>query len=58
MILMGAAGIDYDALAARLDIRREMVSQWRQRFYKERLAGREEKARLGRPRVFPPRADR
>jgi hypothetical protein len=58
MILMAAAGIDNDEIAARLDTRREVVSQWRKRFFKERLAGLEERARPGRPRVFPPRADR
>lgn len=56
MILMAAAGIDNDEIAARLDTRREVVSQWRKRFFEERLAGLEERARPGRPRVFPPRA--
>ena len=56
MILMAATGIDNDEIAARLDTRREVVSQWRKRFFKERLAGLEERARPGRPRVFPPRA--
>lgn len=56
MILMAANGMDNDQIAARLDTRREVVSQWRQRFFKERLAGLEERARPGRPRVFPPRA--
>ena len=58
MILMAANGMDNDQIAARLDTRREVVSQWRQRFFKERLAGLEERARPGRPRVFPPRAHR
>jgi hypothetical protein len=58
MILMAAAGIGNDEIAARLDTRREVVSQWRKRFFKERLAGLEERARPGRPRVFPPRAVR
>jgi hypothetical protein len=58
MILMAAAGIGNDEIAARLDTRREVVSQWRKRFFKERLAGLEERARPGRPRVFPPRAHR
>ena len=58
MILMAAAGIDNDEIAARLDTRREVVSQWRQRFFRELLAGLEDRARPGRPRVFPPRADR
>jgi len=56
MILMAAAGIDNDEIAARLDTRREAVSQWRKRFFKERLAGLEERARPGRPRVFPPKS--
>ena len=58
MILMAANGMDNDQIAARLDTRREVVSQWRKRFFKERLAGLEERARPGRPRVFPPRAHR
>lgn len=56
MILMAANGMDNDEIAARLDTRREVVSQWRKRFFKQRLAGLEERARPGRPRVFPPRA--
>jgi len=58
MILMAADGMDNDQIAARLDTRREVVSQWRKRFFKERLAGLEERARPGRPRAFPPRAHR
>ena len=56
MILMAADGMDNDQIAARLDTRREVVSQWRKRFFKERMVGLEERARPGRPRVFPPRA--
>ena len=56
MILMAADGMDNDQIAVRLDTRREVVSQWRQRFFKERMAGLEERMRPGRPRVFPPRA--
>jgi hypothetical protein len=55
MILMAADGMDNDQIAVRLDTRREVVSQWRQRFFKERMAGLEERTRPGRPRVFPPR---
>src|SRR4030065_576815 len=54
MILMAAGGMDNDEIAARLDTRREVVSQWRQRFFKERLAGLQERAPPGRPRGFPP----
>jgi len=56
MILMAASGMDNDEIAARLDTRREVVSQWRKRFFERRLAGLEEGSRPGRPRVFPPRA--
>jgi hypothetical protein len=58
MILMAADGMANDEIAARLDTRREVVSQWRKRFFKERLAGLQERARPGRPRVFPPRTHR
>ncbi len=56
MILMAASGMDNDEIAARLSTGRDVVSQWRKRFFKERMAGLEERARPGRPRVFPPRA--
>lgn len=46
MILMAADGMDNDQIAVRLDSRREVVSQWRKRFFKERMAGLEERARL------------
>lgn len=58
MILMAAQGMSNDEIAMRLDTRREVVSLWRKRFYKKRLAGLEERARPGRPRAFPPRAGR
>jgi hypothetical protein len=54
MILMAAQGIDNDEIAARLDTRREVVSQWRKRFFQFRLAGLDERARPGRPRACPP----
>jgi transposase-like protein len=54
MILMAAVGAGNDEIAARLGTRREVVSQWRKRFFKERLAGLEERARPGRPRAFSP----
>jgi hypothetical protein len=56
MILMAAIGMDNDQIAARLDTGREVVSQWRKRFFEDRMAGLEERARPGRPRAFPPRA--
>ena len=58
MILLAAEGIDNDEIARRLETRREVVCQWRKRFYEKRLAGLEERPRPGRPRVFPPRYHR
>jgi uncharacterized membrane protein len=58
MILLAAEGFDNDEIARRLETRREVVCQWRKRFYEKRLAGLEERPRPGRPRVFPPRPDR
>jgi hypothetical protein len=54
MILLAAAGFSNAQIAARLDARREVVSMWRKRFFKDRLAGLEELPRPGRPRVLPP----
>ena len=58
MILLAAEGVDNDEIARRLETRREVVWQWRKRFYEKRLAGLEERPRRGRPRVFPPRSHR
>jgi transposase len=54
MILLAAEGVENDEIARRLETRREVVWQWRKRFYEKRLAGLEERPRPGRPRVFPP----
>ena len=58
MILHAAQGLSNDQIAQRLDTRREVVSLWRKRFFEQRLAGLEERARPGRPRSFPPRTGR
>ena len=54
MILLAADGLRNDQIAARLDTKREVVSMWRKRFFEQRMAGLEERARPGRPRAFPP----
>ncbi|MDQ6949608.1 MAG: helix-turn-helix domain-containing protein [Actinomycetota bacterium] len=54
IVLMAAAGLDNDEIAARLDMRREIVSKWRKRFFEEGLAGLDERPRGGRPPAFPP----
>src|SRR5271169_5688282 len=58
MILLTQQGLSNDQIADRLSTRREIVSRWRKRFFKKRLAGLEDSERPGRPRVFPPRAGR
>jgi len=54
IVLLAAAGLGNAEIAARLDARREIVSKWRKRFFEEGMAGLEERARAGRPPVFPP----
>ena len=58
MILLAAQGLANDEIAQRLNTRREVVSMWRKRFFDQRLSGLEDRERLGRPRVFPPRGSR
>ena len=54
MVLLAAEGLRNDEIAARLNCRREVVSQWRKRFYEQRLAGLEDRPRRGRPPTFSP----
>lgn len=54
IVLMAAAGLDNDEIAARLDTRREIVSKWRKRFFEQGMAGLEERPRGGRPASFSP----
>ena len=54
MVLLAAEGLRNDQIAARLHCRREVVSQWRKRFFEQRLAGLEDRPRRGRPPTFPP----
>jgi hypothetical protein len=54
MVLMAAEGMRNDQIAARLRCGREVVSQWRKRFFEQRLAGLEDRPRRGRPPAFPP----
>ena len=54
IILYAADGLENDEIARRLDTPRQIVSKWRQRFFRKRLAGLEEESRRGRPARFPP----
>jgi hypothetical protein len=54
MILLASEGRANDEIAAALSIGRDVVSHWRKRFFRQRMAGLEERRRPGRPRAFPP----
>lgn len=58
LVLYAAEGLTNVEIGARLEINPKVVSRWRRRFCEERLDGLEDKARSGRPRLFPPSADR
>ena len=51
-------GLSNEAIAARIDLPRQIVSKWRKRFYEEGLPGLQERPRHGRPPVFSPRRRR
>ena len=53
IVLLASEGLANDAIGARLDTPRQIVSKWRQRFY-HRLSGLEEQPRGGRPAHFSP----
>lgn len=54
IILLAADGMENKEIGERLDMPRPVVSKWRKRFFRERLAGLEERPRRGRPSVFSP----
>jgi transposase len=56
IVLYAAAGLDNEEIAARLDTPRQIVSKWRKRFFRERIAGLEERSRIGRPALFSPQS--
>ena len=53
MVLLAAEEMRNDQIAARLNCRREVVSQWRKRFFERRLAGLEDVRGGGDRRPFP-----
>ena len=54
IVLLAADGLENKEIGQRLDMPRPVVSKWRQRFFRERLAGLEERPRGGRPSGFSP----
>jgi transposase len=58
IVLLAAHGLSNDAIAARLDTPRQIVSKWRKRFCLARFPGLEEEPRGGRPARFSPQRRR
>jgi DNA-binding CsgD family transcriptional regulator len=58
IVLYAAEGKSDVEIATRLDTSAGIVGRWRRRFYVERLEGLKDRPRAGRPRRFPPGADR
>ena len=55
MVLMAADGLRNNEIAHRLRCGRDVVSQWRKRFFEQRLAGLEDRPGAVDQRPFPPR---
>jgi len=58
LVLYAADGDSNAEIARRLDMSTKSVGRWRRRFCELRLAGLRDFERAGRPRRFPPGADR
>lgn len=57
-ILMAAEGMENKVIGEKLGEPRQIVSQWRKRFFEERLEGLEDRPRSGRPPGFSPSSGR
>jgi len=58
IILMAGDGYTNSEIAGRLDLPRQIVSKWRQRYFAERAAGLSDRLRGGRPLTFSPSGHR
>ena len=54
VVLLAAQGFDNKIIGLKLSIPRQVVSRWRKRFFDLRVLGLQDRARPGRPSVFPP----
>ena len=54
VILLASEGLQNKQIGLRLDLPRQIVSNWRKRFCQERLGGLESRPRRGRPSSFSP----
>jgi hypothetical protein len=58
LVLLAAEGFDNEFIGEKLDMPRQIVSKWRQRFCELRLGGLVDQPRSGRPAGFSPTARR
>lgn len=54
IVLLASEGYTNTEIAARLGLPRQVVSKWRQRYFSEREAGLNDRAREGRKPSFSP----
>lgn len=54
LILLAAEGLENEVIGQKLDMPRQVVSNWRKRFYLHRLEGLADQPRSGRPAGFSP----
>jgi len=54
IVLLASEGLSNGEIAERLDMPRQVVSKWRQRYYAEREEGLADRARWGRRPTFSP----
>jgi transposase len=52
IILMAANGLSTKEISKKLEVREATVSQWRTRFYRNRLEGLQDAPRTGKPKVY------
>ena len=55
VVLLASHGLGNDKIAAQLGMPRQIASEWRRRFWIDRLPGLEDRPRGGRPARFSPR---
>ena len=54
IILLASEGVPLDRIAQQLDVDRNVVRMWVDRYRVDGLAGLQDRPRPGRPRTFPP----
>lgn len=54
IVLLASDGYSNSEIASRLDLPRQVVSKWRQRYFLERAAGLADRPRSGREPTFSP----